>query len=76
MEIDFAPDAGLQRSFGCIEDNFGIDAIITLGQAKDYGLSTIDPSALARIWICLGAKQGASTLMLILTRKRKPGARS
>ncbi len=33
--IDLAADDGLQRGFGCIRDDLGVDAVTALEQTKD-----------------------------------------
>lgn len=38
--VNFATDDGLQRGFGGIWDDFGINAVATFEQAKDDGFAT------------------------------------
>ena len=39
VRIHFTPNNGLQRGFGSIGDDFGINAVVTFEQAKDDGFA-------------------------------------
>jgi len=46
-DVSFAPDNGLQRGFGGIGDDFGVNAIIAFEQAKNDRFAQRAPSAFA-----------------------------
>jgi len=39
VDVSFAPDNGLQRGFGCVGDDFRVDAIAAFEQTEDDGLA-------------------------------------
>lgn len=68
--IDLAADDGLQRGFGGIGDDFGVDAVIALEQTKDNGLAASASATLATN--ASGAKVGL--IGLELTGKGRAGS--
>ena len=62
VRIHFTPNNGLQRGFGSIGDDFGINAIGTFEQTKDDGFTACATSAFAPD--AFGAKVGFISLNL------------
>ena len=67
VRIHFTPNNGLQRGFGSIGDDFGINAVVTFEQAKDDGFAIRATPAFAPD--TLGAKIGLIGFKLARERR-------
>ena len=62
--VDLAANNGLQRGFGCIRDDLGVDAVTALEQTKDDRFAACSTSTLATN--AFGAKVGLIGFQLAL----------